>query len=151
MTYASKSDLRLISKKISGIVVCPRANASLAEGIPDIEQMMKMNCNVAIGTDNLMINSPDLFREMDFLWKTTMGIHQKRIEPKNILKMATINAGKLLGKKIPAWESWRVLIGIFATSNIVIKTLTKIAKIHRILKITKIAKKNTKIALNCIN
>ena len=59
-----------------------------------------MNCNVAIGTDNVMINSPDLFREMDFLWKITMGIHQKRIEPKNILKMATVNAGKILDKKL---------------------------------------------------
>jgi len=100
MTYASKSDLSIASKKTRGIVVCPRANASLAEGIPNIVQMMEMNCNIAIGTDNVMINSPDLFREMDFLWKTTMGIHQKRIEPKNILKMATINAGKLLGKII---------------------------------------------------
>jgi cytosine/adenosine deaminase-related metal-dependent hydrolase len=100
MTYASKSDLKLVSKKIRGIVVCPRANASLAEGIPNVEQMMKMNCNVAIGTDNLMINSPDLFREMDFLWKVTMGIYKKRVEPKKILKMATVNAGKLLNKKI---------------------------------------------------
>jgi len=100
MTYASKSDLKLVSKKIRGIVVCPRANASLAEGIPNVEQMMKMNCNVAIGTDNLMINSPDLFREMDFLWKVTMGIYKKRVEPKKILKMVTVNAGKLLNKKI---------------------------------------------------
>jgi len=30
MTYASKNDLNLVSKKIRGIVVCPRANASLA-------------------------------------------------------------------------------------------------------------------------
>jgi len=87
MTYASKSDLSIASKKTRGIVVCPRANASLAEGIPNVVQMMEMNCNITIGTDNVMINSPDLFREMDFLWKTTMGIHQKRIEPKNILKM----------------------------------------------------------------
>jgi len=100
MTYASKNDLSLVSKKIRGIVVCPRANASLAEGIPDIDQMLKLNCNIAIGTDNVMINSPDMFREMDFLWKVTMGIHKKRIDPKKILKMATVNAGKLLGKKI---------------------------------------------------
>ena len=100
MTYASKNDLSLVSKKIRGIVVCPRANASLAEGIPGIDQMLKLNCNIAIGTDNVMINSPDMFREMDFLWKVTMGIHKKRIDPKKILKMATVNAGKLLGKKI---------------------------------------------------
>ena len=82
MTYATKNDLKFVSKKIRGIVVCPRANASLAEGIPNVDQMLKAKCNVAIGTDNVMINSPDLFREMDFLWKTTMGINQKRIEPK---------------------------------------------------------------------
>jgi len=117
MTYASKSDLRLVSKKISGIVVCPRANASLAEGIPNVDQMMKMNCNVAIGTDNLMINSPDLFREMDFLWKTTMGIHQKRIEPKTILKMATVNAGKLLNKKIGCIKEGYLADAIFIKKN----------------------------------
>jgi len=100
MTYATKNDLKLASRKTKGIVVCPRANASLAEGIPDVEQMMKMKCNLAIGTDNVMVNSPDLFREMDFLWKVTMGINKKRIDPKKILKMTTVNAGKLLDKKI---------------------------------------------------
>jgi len=100
MTYATKSDLKSTAKKTNGIVVCPRANASLAEGIPDVTEMMKMKCNIAIGTDNVMINSPDLFREMDFLWKVTMGINQKRIDPKKIVKMTTVNAGKLLGKKI---------------------------------------------------
>jgi len=113
MTYASKSDLKLISKTTRGIVVCPRANASLAEGIPDIEQMMKMNCNVAIGTDNLMINSPDLFREMDFLWKVTMGIYKKRVEPKKILMMVTVNAGKLLDKKIGCIKEGYLADGVF--------------------------------------
>ena len=117
MTYASKSDLKLVSKKIRGIVVCPRANASLAEGIPDIEQMMKMNCNVAIGTDNLMINSPDLFREMDFLWKVTMGIHKKRVEPKKILKMVTVNAGKLLDKKIGCIKEGYLADAVFIKKN----------------------------------
>jgi cytosine/adenosine deaminase-related metal-dependent hydrolase len=117
MTYASKSDLKLVSKQTSGIVVCPRANASLAEGIPNVDQMLKMNCNVAIGTDNLMINSPDLFREMDFLWKATMGIHQKRIEPKNILKMTTVNAGKLLGKKIGCIKEGYLADAVFIKKN----------------------------------
>jgi len=117
MTYASKSDLNMASKKTRGIVVCPRANASLAEGIPNVVQMMKMNCNVAIGTDNVMINSPDLFREMDFLWKVTMGINQKRIEPKNILKMVTINAGKLLGKKIGCIKEGYLADAVFIKKN----------------------------------
>jgi len=117
MTYASKSDLKFVSKKIKGIVVCPRANASLAEGIPDIVQMMKVNCNVTIGTDNIMINSPDMFREMDFLWKVTMGTHQKRIQPKTILKMATVNAGKLLNKKIGCIKEGYLADAIFIKKN----------------------------------
>jgi len=117
MTYASKSDLNIASKKTRGIVVCPRANASLAEGIPNIVQMMKMNCNVAIGTDNVMINSPDLFREMDFLWKVTMGIHQKRIDPKSILKMVTVNAGKILGKKIGCIKEGYLADAVFIKKN----------------------------------
>lgn len=100
MTHASKNELFLTSKKTRGIVVCPRANAVLAEGIPDLEMMLKAGCNVAIGTDNVMINSPDIFREMDYLWKVTMGLNKKRIDPKQILKMATTNAGKLLRKDI---------------------------------------------------
>ena len=100
MTFATKNDLRKISKNVRGIVICPRANASLAEGIPDIVLMDKMNCNLAIGTDNVMINSPDLFREMDYLWKVSMALYKKRIDPKKILKMVTTNAGKILNQKI---------------------------------------------------
>ncbi len=104
MTQASKSELFLASKKTRGIVICPRANASLAEGIPNLHMMLQTRCNIAIGTDNVMINSPDMFREMDYLWKVSMGIYKKRIDPKQILKMATVNAGKLLQKEIGTIE-----------------------------------------------
>jgi cytosine/adenosine deaminase-related metal-dependent hydrolase len=105
MTYSSKNDLHTVSKKTNGIVICPRANAVLAEGIPNIEMMMKTKCNIALGTDNVMINSPDMFREMDFIWKVSMGLNKKRIPPKQILKMATVNAGKLLSKNIGKIET----------------------------------------------
>ncbi|MEK0366471.1 MAG: amidohydrolase family protein [Nitrosopumilus sp.] len=113
MTFASKSDLCAVAKKTRGIVICPRANSSLAEGIPDIELMQKAGCTLALGTDNVMINSPDMFREMDFLWKVTMGIHKKRINPKEILKMATVNGGKLLKKDIGVIETGKIADCIF--------------------------------------
>ena len=100
MTFATKNDLKLVAKNTRGIVICPRANSSLAEGIPDISLMQKSGCNITIGTDNVMINSPDIFREMDYLWKVTMGMSQSRFDPKQILKMATVNAGKMLNQKI---------------------------------------------------
>jgi cytosine/adenosine deaminase-related metal-dependent hydrolase len=113
MTYASKSDLEIVSKKIRGIVICPRANSSLAEGIPDIDLMQKSGCILALGTDNVMINSPDMFREMDFIWKVTMGLHKKRIDAKEILKMATVNGGKILNKNIGSIESGKLADCIF--------------------------------------
>lgn len=100
MTHASKKDLLLVSKKNTSIVICPRANGALAEGIPNVNLMMEYGCNVAIGTDNVMINSPDLLKEMDYVWKVSMGLSKKRISPKSILKMATTNAGNILGNKI---------------------------------------------------
>ena len=113
MTYASKNDLCAAAKKTRGIVICPRANSSLAEGIPDIELMQKAGCVIALGTDNVMINSPDMFREMDFIWKVTMGIHKKRINPKDILKMATVNGGKILKKNIGVIETRKIADCIF--------------------------------------
>lgn len=113
MTHGSKSDLVASSKKTRGIVICPRANSSLAEGIPDIELMQSAGCTLALGTDNVMINSPDMFREMDFLWKATMGIHKKRVDPKNILKMATVNGGKILNKNIGIIQTRKIADCIF--------------------------------------
>ncbi len=100
MTYASKGDLLLAARNKATIVVCPRANGALAEGIPDVNLMAKTGCNVTIGTDNVMVNSPDMFREMDYLWKVSMGIHKIRISPKSILKMTTANAARVFGDKI---------------------------------------------------
>lgn len=100
MTYASKKDLVLAAKRKTSIVVCPRANGSLAEGIPDVNLMLDAGCNVTIGTDNVMINSPDMFKEMDYLWKVSMGMKKKRLSPKKILMMATVNASSILGTKI---------------------------------------------------
>ncbi|MGH1566444.1 MAG: amidohydrolase family protein [Nitrosopumilus sp.] len=113
MTHASKDDLFTVAQKTKGIVICPRANASLAEGIPDIELMQKTGCTIALGTDNVMINSPDMFREMDFLWKVTMGIHKRRINPKEILKMATVNGGKILKKDIGVIKTGKIADCIF--------------------------------------
>ncbi len=117
MTHASKSDLHVAAKKIRGIVVCPRANSSLAEGIPDVVSMQKAGCTLGLGTDNVMINSPDMFREMDYLWKVTMGIHKKRINPKEILKMATVNGGKILKKDIGVIETKKIADCVFLNKH----------------------------------
>ena len=114
MTQASsRTDLKLAAKKTRGIVVCPRANAVLAEGLPDIQAMNEAGCNIAIGTDNVMVNSPDMFREMDYLWKATMASSRKFMDPRHILKMATVNAGKILKRGIGYIESEKLADCVF--------------------------------------
>lgn len=100
MTYASKKDLLEAAKSSAHIVVCPRANGALSEGIPDIVNMMKAGCSLSLGTDNVMINSPDMFKEMDYAWKVSMGISKTRISPRSILKMATVNIANVFDDKI---------------------------------------------------
>lgn len=104
MTVASDDDLRLVaSKGIRGIVVCPRANAVLGVGIPRVWDMLRLGCNVAIGTDNVMLNSPDIFREMDYLWKISRVMHKgydgngngNGIDAREILKMVTVNPARI--------------------------------------------------------
>ncbi|HLG37386.1 MAG TPA: amidohydrolase family protein, partial [Nitrososphaera sp.] len=53
-------------------------------------------CLVAIGTDNIMLNSPDITRELDYIWKASRALEGEMIEPKEILKMATVNAAQIL-------------------------------------------------------
>jgi cytosine/adenosine deaminase-related metal-dependent hydrolase len=113
MTYASKKELIEVGRKTRGIVVCPRSNATLAEGFPDVHLMQKTGCRLGIGTDNIMVNSPDLFREMDFLWKASQAINKVPILPKSILKMATVNASKILKKNIGKIEEGMLADGIF--------------------------------------
>lgn len=97
LTNASDADIELVAQRKIGVVVCPRANATLGVGIPKISKMLKFGCLIAIGTDNVMINSPDMFRELDYIWKITRTLEDGAISAKEILKMATVNGGKILG------------------------------------------------------
>lgn len=113
MTFASKKDLVSAAKKTRGIVVCPRANSSLAEGVPDYTLMERCGCTVALGTDNVMVNSADMFKEMDFAWKIQRGVYKNMVDPSQVLKMATVNGGILLGKKIGSIEPGYAADGVF--------------------------------------
>ena len=96
LTQASNVDIELVARKKIGIVVCPRANGTLGVGIPRIAKMLSSGCCVGIGTDNIMINSPDMFRELDYVWKVSGTLGDRPIPAREILKMATVNGGKIL-------------------------------------------------------
>lgn len=95
MTHATDDEMSLAAAK-AGVVVCPRANGVLGAGLPRVAEMLRRGCSVAIGTDNVMLNPPDMMREMDYLWKASHAAGDY-IEPREIVKMATVNAARMLG------------------------------------------------------
>ncbi len=97
MTNATNEDISLVTKRGTGVVICPRANGVLGAGIPRVEHMLERGVKIAIGTDNVMLNSPDMFREMDYVWKASRATETGLISAREILKMATINAAQILG------------------------------------------------------
>jgi cytosine/adenosine deaminase-related metal-dependent hydrolase len=58
--------------------------------------MLKAGCKIALGTDNVMLNSPDMTRELDYIWKASRASEGQMIEPREILKMATVNGAEVL-------------------------------------------------------
>jgi cytosine/adenosine deaminase-related metal-dependent hydrolase len=96
MTNASDEDIARVAEQGVGIVVCPRSNGILGVGFPRVAKMLRLGCHVGIGTDNVMINSPDMFREMDYLWKVSRTIDDEFLSARDVLKMATVNGGKIL-------------------------------------------------------
>jgi cytosine/adenosine deaminase-related metal-dependent hydrolase len=58
--------------------------------------MLRQGCVVALGTDNVMLNSPDMLRELDYIWKASRAVEGEMIEARELLKMATVNAAQIL-------------------------------------------------------
>ena len=96
MTNATDEDIRRVAEKNIGIIVCPRANGVIGAGIPKIARMIKYGCKIAIGTDNVMLNSPDLFRELDYLWKVSRALESTFLSAKELVKMVTVNPANIL-------------------------------------------------------
>ena len=75
--------------------------------------MLFRSCLVAIGTDNVMLNSPDILRELDYIWKASRATEGEMIEPRQLLKMATVNAAQMLRLNSGCIEAGRAADLIF--------------------------------------
>jgi cytosine/adenosine deaminase-related metal-dependent hydrolase len=82
------------------VVVCPRSNADTGVGLPPIEEHAART-TVALGTDNVMFNSPSMFREMAFAAKIT------DLDDRTILRMATANGARIAGREDGMIETGR--------------------------------------------
>ena len=91
LTNPKGDDLDSVSKSNQNVVVCPRANAALNVGIAQLNKMLDLGIKPLIGTDNVMINSPNIFRELEFTLKLMSVYYRNYINPEELLKMATTN------------------------------------------------------------
>jgi cytosine/adenosine deaminase-related metal-dependent hydrolase len=113
MTNATENEISLVAKSGTGVVICPRANGVLGAGVPKVAQMLKQDCLVAIGTDNVMLNSPDILRELDYTWKASRATEGGMIKAQEVLKMATINAAQILRLNTGCIEAGRAADLVF--------------------------------------
>ncbi|MHA1277847.1 MAG: amidohydrolase family protein [Candidatus Helarchaeota archaeon] len=94
-TWANEEDIRIIAENEKAVVICPRSNIHLGIGYPPLPLLLKNEVLTCLGTDNVMINNLNLFREMEFLFKSTRGrFGINSITSHEILKMVTINPAR---------------------------------------------------------
>lgn len=97
-THYLKEDLQLIKNKKLSLILCPRSNGYFGVGFPPIIEILRQKIPVSLGTDNLMVNNPDLFEELRYLYRISRilgrNIENAILDAKSLLKMVTINAAK---------------------------------------------------------
>lgn len=79
-------------------VACPRCNGILGDGQPRLAEWARCGLRFGLGTDNVMFNSPDMLREMDFASRLVRGQERDAavLEPRQFLKAATIEGARIL-------------------------------------------------------
>ena len=70
MVKASESDLTIVKENNIPIVLCPRSNSHFGLK-PNLGLMKKIGVEILLGTDNAMLNSPNVLDELKFLNDTT--------------------------------------------------------------------------------
>lgn len=88
---ASDADLKQVADAGVPVVVCPRSNLVTGAGLPDVRRMTEFGITVGVGTDNVMLNSPNMFDEMQLMSRALL--HDDR----QVFKMCTLNGAKIMG------------------------------------------------------
>ena len=65
MVHAERAHLDALTDRSIPVAVCPRTNAVLDVGRPPVRDLLD-HTTVALGTDNVMLNPPSMFREMAY-------------------------------------------------------------------------------------
>ena len=90
MVHAEREHLERVAAESVAVAVCPRANAVLDVGTPPIRELLD-RATVALGTDNVMLNQPSMFREM------ATAAKRFDVTDREVLRMATAAGADIAG------------------------------------------------------
>ncbi len=99
LTVADAAEIALLAASGKTGVLNPRANANLGLPLPPVRALLAAGVNLLLGTDNGLLNSPNLFAELDFTYKLAKSQYADALspDPLAILRMATVNIRRVLG------------------------------------------------------
>ena len=90
MVHPEPLHLQRLADSEIPVVACPRSNAATDVGLPPLRDLLDRT-TVALGTDNVMMNGPSMFREMEFTAKLM------DVSTTEVLQMATVNGAEIAG------------------------------------------------------
>ena len=93
LTNATSKHLKKIKDRDIPVVICPRSNIITGVGFPPVKKMMEYDICLGLGTDNIMLNSPNMFEEMNILFKLF------KLNEKTIYSILTKNSERSLSIK----------------------------------------------------
>ncbi len=100
MTQLTEDEIAVLARQGVHVVHCPESNLKLASGFCPVNELLKQDINVALGTDGAASNNdldmPGEMRTAALLAKGVSG-SSDTLPAHQVLEMATINGAKALG------------------------------------------------------
>ena len=90
MVHAEPTHVERVAERETPVAVCPRSNLVTGVGLGPVEALVERT-TVALGTDNVMLNNPSMFREMEFAAKLF------DLPAGKVLEMATLAGAEIAG------------------------------------------------------
>ena len=101
LTAADPEEIALLARSGRTAAINPRANATLGLALPPVTALLDAGAHLLLGTDNVMLNPPNLFAELDFTYRLARSqageSRPTAPSPRDLLRMVTSNIRPLLG------------------------------------------------------
>lgn len=95
LARASPEDLAAVREARVAVAVCPRSNALFGRQ-PDLASMERLGISVLLGTDNVMLQAPSLWRELEFAYTATR-LTRRPVSAAFVARSALVEPWRWLG------------------------------------------------------